>query len=41
MSAVREQIAPDEYITTGVLIAYDSYSPGARTGAEAARGRGE
>jgi hypothetical protein len=27
MSAVRQQIAPDEYLTTGVLIAYDSFSP--------------
>jgi hypothetical protein len=27
MSAVREQVAPGEYITTGVLIAYDSYQP--------------
>lgn len=27
MSAVREQIAPDTYMTTGVLLAYDSYAP--------------
>jgi hypothetical protein len=27
MSAVREQVAPNEYITTGVLIAFDSFSP--------------
>lgn len=27
MSAVREQVAPDEYITTGVVISYDSFSP--------------
>jgi len=27
MSAVREQVAPDDYITTGVLLAYDSFAP--------------
>jgi hypothetical protein len=27
MSAVREQVAPGDFITTGVVIAYDSYSP--------------
>jgi hypothetical protein len=27
MSAVREQVAPGEFITTGVAVAYDSYSP--------------
>lgn len=27
MSAIREQVAPGEWVTTGVLVAYDSYSP--------------
>jgi hypothetical protein len=27
MTAVREQVAPDTFLTTGVLIAYDSFSP--------------
>lgn len=27
MSAVRTEIAPGEYATTGVLIRYDSFSP--------------
>jgi hypothetical protein len=27
MSAVRQQIGDDAYLTTGVVIAYDSYSP--------------
>jgi hypothetical protein len=41
MSAVREQVAPGDYLTRGVVIAYDSYTPAvdretvAQTGAEA------
>lgn len=27
ISAVRRQVSDDEFITTGVLMAYDSYSP--------------
>jgi hypothetical protein len=27
MSAIRSEIAPGEYATTGILIAYDSFSP--------------
>jgi hypothetical protein len=27
MTAIRDQIAPGEYVTTGVVVAYDSYSP--------------
>lgn len=27
MSSIREQIAPDQYATTGVLIKYDSFAP--------------
>jgi hypothetical protein len=27
MSGVRQLVAPDEYVTTGVLIAYDSFAP--------------
>jgi hypothetical protein len=27
MTAIREQIAPNEWATTGVLVAYDSYAP--------------
>lgn len=27
MSAVRQQVGDDAYITTGIVIAYDSYSP--------------
>jgi hypothetical protein len=27
LAAVREQIAPDQYVTTGVVIAYDSFAP--------------
>jgi hypothetical protein len=30
MSSIREQIAPDSYITTGVIVVYDSFAP-ART----------
>ena len=30
MSAVRQQIGDDAYVTTGILIAYDSYSPATR-----------
>jgi hypothetical protein len=30
MSSIREQIAPDSYITTGVVVVYDSFAP-ART----------
>jgi hypothetical protein len=33
MSAIREEIAPDEYVTTGVLVIYDSFAP-ARARAE-------
>lgn len=27
MSVIREQVAPDEYITTGVVMLYDSFAP--------------
>jgi hypothetical protein len=27
MSAIREQVGPDAYMTTGVVMAYDSFSP--------------
>lgn len=27
MSAIREQVAPDTYVTTGVAMIYDSFSP--------------
>jgi hypothetical protein len=27
ISAVREQIAPETFITTGMIMVYDSYSP--------------
>jgi hypothetical protein len=27
ISAVREQIAPDEYVTTGMVMVYDSFAP--------------
>jgi len=27
MSAIREQVGPDAYITTGVVMAYDSFAP--------------
>lgn len=27
LSAIREQIAPDTYVTTGVAMIFDSYSP--------------
>ena len=27
MSAVRQQVGEDAYVTTGIVIAYDSYSP--------------
>ena len=30
ISAVREQIGPDDYVTTGVLMAYDSFAPEVR-----------
>jgi hypothetical protein len=30
MSAIRTEVAPDEFVTTGVLIAYDSFSPARR-----------
>lgn len=30
MSAIRSEVAPGEYVTTGVLIAYDSFSPAQR-----------
>lgn len=30
MSAIRTEIAPGEYTTTGVLIAYNSFSPAQR-----------
>jgi hypothetical protein len=38
MSAVREQIAPGEYITAGVVIAYDSYTPALERESPAANG---
>jgi hypothetical protein len=30
MSAVRQQIGDDRYVTTGVVIGYDSFSPAVR-----------
>jgi hypothetical protein len=27
MSSIREQVGPGQYVTTGVLMAYDSYAP--------------
>lgn len=30
MTSVRQEIAPGEFQTTGILIAYDSFSPAAR-----------
>jgi len=27
MSAIREQLAPEEFITTGVVVVYDSFAP--------------
>jgi hypothetical protein len=27
MSSIREQIAPDQYVTTGVVMIYDSFAP--------------
>jgi hypothetical protein len=27
MSSIREQVGPDQYATTGVLIKYDSFAP--------------
>jgi hypothetical protein len=30
MSAIRTEVAPGEFVTTGVLIAYDSFSPARR-----------
>jgi hypothetical protein len=27
MSSIREQVGPDQYVTTGVLMVYDSYAP--------------
>jgi hypothetical protein len=34
MSSIREQVAPDSYITTGVVVVYDSFAP-AKVPAEA------
>lgn len=34
MSAVRQQIGEDAYATTGVVIAYDSFSPAVKREAE-------
>jgi hypothetical protein len=31
MSAIREQTGPDAYVTTGVVMAYDSFSPARET----------
>lgn len=30
VSAIREQIGPDSYVTTGMIVAYDSFTPAAR-----------
>ena len=38
MAAIREQIAPGQFLTTGVRIAYDSYSPAVEREQVAANG---
>ena len=30
VSAIREQIGPDSYVTTGMVVAYDSFTPAAK-----------
>ena len=37
MSAVRTEISPGEYATTGILVAYDSFSPAHREADDASR----
>lgn len=27
ISAIRQEIAPDSYVTTGMIVAYDSFAP--------------
>jgi hypothetical protein len=36
MSAVRHQTGEDSYVTTGIVLMYDSYSPAVREGEEEA-----
>jgi hypothetical protein len=36
MSAIRTEVTPGEFVTTGVLIAYDSFAPATTRAAEEA-----